>query len=59
MNKLFIGLEYVRTYIDDILVISNESLEHHIKKQDKIPHKLKSAGSKMNAEKSFFTRNEL
>ena len=27
MNKLFDGLEYVRTYIDDLLIISNKSLE--------------------------------
>ena len=27
MNKLFNGLEYVRTYIDDLLIISNKSFE--------------------------------
>ena len=36
-------LDYVRTYIDDLLIIS----------------KVKSAGFKVNAEKSFFARNEL
>ena len=36
MNELFYGLDYVRTYIDDLLIISNKSLEDHIKKIDKV-----------------------
>ena len=36
MNELFYGLDYVRTYIDDLLLISNKSLEDHIKKLDKV-----------------------
>ena len=59
MNELFYGLDYVRTYIDDLLIISNKFLEDHIKKLDKVLSKLKSAGFKVNAEKSFFARNEL
>ena len=59
MNELFYGLDYVRTYIDDLLLISNKSLEDHIKKLDKVLSKLKSAGFKVNAEKSFFARDEL
>ena len=59
MNELFYGLDYVRTYIDDLLLISNKSLEDHINKLDKVLSKLKSAGFKVNAEKSFFARNEL
>ena len=59
MNELFYGLDYVRTYIDDLLLISNKSLEDHINKLDKVLNKLKSAGFKVNAEKSFFARNEL
>ena len=35
MNELFNGLEYVRTYIDDLLIISNESFEDHINKLEK------------------------
>ena len=40
MNELFNGLEYVRTYIDDLLVISNKSFEKHINKLDKLLSKL-------------------
>ena len=59
MTELFDGLDYVRTYIDDLLIIRNICLENHIKKLDKVLSKLKSAGFKVNAEKSFFARNEL
>ena len=31
MNKLFMGLDYVRAYIDDLLVISKGSFEDHVK----------------------------
>ena len=59
MNKLFNGLDYVRKYIDDLLIISDKSLEDHIKKLDKVLNELKSVDFKVNAEKHFFTRNEL
>ena len=59
MNKRFNGLDYVRPYIDDLLIISNKSLEDHINKLDKVLSKLKPAGFKANVEKSYFTRNEL
>ena len=39
--------------MDDLLIINNKSLEDHIKKIDKVVSKLKSAGFKENAEKSF------
>ena len=59
MNELFNGLDYVKTYIDDLLLISSESLEDNIKKLDKVLSRLKSAGFKVNVERSFFVRSEL
>ena len=59
INELFDGLDYVRTSFYDLLMISNKSLEDHINKLDKVLSKLKSAGSKVKAEKSFFARNAL
>ena len=32
MNEWFDGLEYVRAYIDDLLIISNGNLEDHLNK---------------------------
>ena len=59
MNELFNGLDYVRMYIDNLLIISNKSSEDHIKKIDRVWNKLKSAGLKGMQKKSFFARNEL
>ena len=56
MNELFNG---VRTYIEDLLIITNNSIQHHIKKLDEVLSKLKSAGFKADAEKFFFANNEL
>ena len=58
MNELFNGLEYVRTYIDDLLIISNKSFEDHINKLDKVLSKQIKKGLKFNAEKTF-ARNKL
>ena len=47
MNKLLNGIDNVRTYIDDLL----------IKKLDIVLSKLKSAGFKVNEERSSIARN--
>ena len=52
MSKLFDGLNYVRMHIRDLLIISKKSLEDHIKEQDKVLNTLKSAGFKVNVDKS-------
>ena len=36
MNELINGLDYVKTYIDDLLIISNKSFDDHIYKVDKV-----------------------
>ena len=54
MNELFAGFEYVRAYIDDLLVISNDMLDDHLNKLDKVFMKLKEADFKVNARNSFF-----
>ena len=59
MNELFHDLEYVRAYIDDLLIISNSSFQDHLNKVKIVLNKLKAAGFKINAEKSFFARDSL
>ena len=59
MNELFIGLEYVRAYIDDLLIIRNVDLEDHLNKVKMVIMKVKASGFKINAEKSFFARDNL
>ena len=59
MNKLFAGLEYIRAYIDDLLIISKGSFEDHLDKLEQVLNKLKAAGLKRTASKSYFAQEEL
>ena len=59
MNELFEGLDYVRAYIDDLLVISKGTFENHLEELEEVFKRLMAAGLKVNAKKSFFARREL
>ena len=48
--KVFNGIEYVKAYIDDLLIISNDNFEDHLNKVKLVLKKLKAAGFKINAE---------
>ena len=52
-------LEYVRAYIDDLLVTTKGSFEDHLDKLEAVLIKLQGAGLKVNANKSFFAREGL
>ena len=52
MNKLFNNIDYVRAYITYLLIISNKSLEDHIKRLDKVTNKSKTIDFKVNVENS-------
>ncbi len=56
MSELMEGFEFVRTYIDDILVISNGTFEGHLNKLNMVLQRIEEAGLKVNASKSFFAR---
>ena len=58
MSDLMAGLEYVRAYIDDILVTTKGDWNDHLEKLDKVLQRLGEAGLQVNAEKSFFGRSE-
>lgn len=59
MSELMVGLDYVRTYIDDLLVVTKNSLTDHLDKLDQVLKRLKDAGLKVNAVKSHFCQHEL
>ena len=59
MSTLMYDLEYVRAYIDDLLIITKSSWSDHLTKLDEVLQRLKDAGLKINANKSFFGRHEL
>ncbi len=49
MMDLMEALEYVRAYIDDLLVITRGTLEDHLEKQREVLRRLHEAGLKVNA----------
>jgi len=59
MSTLFEELEYVRCYIDDPLIITTDTLDDHLEKLEEVFQRLRQAGLKVNAKKSFFARAEL
>jgi len=59
MNKLLHDLEFVRAYIDDLLIVTNETFQDHLDKLDRVLTRLSRAGLKINATKSFFCQHEL
>ena len=59
MSDLMEGLEFVRTYLDDLLIISNSTFEEHLHQLVVVLKRLRSAGLKINAEKSFFFAPEI
>ena len=58
MSDLMTGLEFVRTYLDDVAVLSSGTWTDHVQKVDRCLQRLKDAGLKINAAKSFFGLGE-
>jgi hypothetical protein len=59
MMDLMASLEYVRAYIDDLLIITRGNLEDHLSKIETVLTQLRNAGLKVNAAKSFFCTHEI
>ena len=58
MAELMEEYEFVCTYIDDLLILSNGSYEDHLEKLEQVLGKLKVTGLKINIHKSAFCRQE-
>ena len=54
MSELMATLEFVRTYLDNLLCITKRDLRDHLNKLEKVFIKLQDAGLKINADKSKF-----
>jgi len=59
MMDLMESLEYVRAYINDLLVITRGTLEDHLEKLGEVLRRLHEAGLKVNTAKSFFCTHEI
>jgi hypothetical protein len=53
------ALGYVRAYINDLLVITKSSHDDHLGKLEQVFIRLRDAGLKINAAKSFFCAQEM
>jgi hypothetical protein len=58
MGNIMATFEYVRVYIDDLLVITKGSLDDHQDKLKQVFIQLRNAGLKVNATKSIFCAQE-
>ena len=61
MMDLMASLDYVRAYIDDLLIMTRGTLDDHILKIETVLTRLCDAGLKVNAAKSFvlYPRNRI
>jgi hypothetical protein len=58
MGNLMATLEYVRVYIDDLLVVTKSSHDDHVGKFEQVFIQFHNAGLKINAAKLFFCAQE-
>ena len=58
MNELLGDLEFVRVYLDDILIISKGSFDEHLEQLEQVLQHLKLAGFRVNVCKSSFATQE-
>jgi hypothetical protein len=58
MSELMVVLEFVRTYLDDLLCITKASLDDHLDHLRLVLIRLREAGLKINAPKSKFRAEE-
>jgi hypothetical protein len=59
MTELMRGLDFVRCHADDVSMVSKNSFLDHLFKLDEVLRRMRQAGLKINAKKSFFARSEL
>ena len=59
MSDLMNHLEFVRVYLDDLLIITNGSFDDHLAKLGQVLHLLKKVGLKCNLKKSFLCQEQV
>ena len=59
MGTLMADLEFVRTYLDDLLVMSNGTFEQHVKKLSIVLDRLERAGLRVHIQKSSFFQDSV
>ena len=52
-------LEWIKVYLDDLLIITRDNFEDHFDKLRQVLQRLKDAGLRINADKSIFGSDEV
>jgi hypothetical protein len=52
MSKLVQDMEYVKTYLDNLLILKNDSFKDHILKLEMVLARVSTAGMRVNISKS-------
>ena len=58
ISELMDGLDFIRAYLDDLLILTKGDWNDHLKRLRIVLQRLATAGLKINATKSFFGRQE-
>ncbi len=56
---LMASLEFVQAYMDDLLIITRQTLDKHLQKMETVLTRLREAGLKVNAAKSSFCAHDI
>ena len=59
MSGLMETLNYVRKYLDDLLIISKSSFDDHLTQIETVLSRLQDAGLRVDTAKSFFAESEI
>ena len=59
MSKLTQDMEYVKTYLDDLLILTNKTFKDHLLKLELVLARLSTAGMRVNASKSKFFAEQI
>ena len=59
MSKLTQDMEYVKTYLDDLLILTNKGFKDHLTKLEMALARLSTAGMRVNASKSKFFAEQI
>ena len=59
MNEMFRGFEFIRAYINNLLIITKDYLSHHLEKLDLTIQNLRDNGLKYNIKKSSFGQTNM
>jgi hypothetical protein len=59
MSKLVQDMEYFKTYLDDLLILTNSSFKDHLLKLEMVLARLSTAGMRVNISKSKFFAEQI